>query len=83
MWECQWVNTRKRSDIKNPNRKLKWDLTQESVYKNISEGNLFGIVECDVSVPDNFWLRSYFAEMQPIFKKANISREDIGEFMYA
>ena len=49
--------------------------------KNIVDGNLFGIVECDISVPDH--LRTYFTEMQPIFENANISRDDIGEFMYS
>ena len=56
-------------------------MTQQKGMKNIVEGNLFGIVECDISVPEH--LKTYFAEMQPIFKNANISRDDIGEFMYS
>jgi hypothetical protein len=44
------------------------EMTQQQVLKNIVDGNLFGIVECDISVPDH--LRTYFAEMQPIFKNA-------------
>ena len=55
-------------------------MTRQNGLENV-EGNLFGIVECDISVLEH--LRSYFAEMQPIFLNANISREDIGEFMYS
>ena len=54
---------------------------QQKVLENIVEGHLFGIVECNISVPEH--LRSDFAEMQPIFKNANISRDDISEFMYS
>ena len=68
-------------DSKFPNCNPKWEMTQQQVLKNIVDGNLFGIVECDISVPDH--LRTYFAEMQPIFKNANISRDDIGELMYS
>ena len=87
MWECQWLNMRTSPDIKHfidskfPNCNPKWEMTQQQVLKNIVDENLFGIVECDISIPDH--LRTYFAEMQPIFKNANISRDDIGEFMYS
>ena len=87
MWECRWLNMRTSPDIKQfldskfPNCNPKWEMTQQQVLKNIVDGNLFGIVECDILVPDH--LRTYFAEMQPIFKNANISRDDIGEFMYS
>ena len=87
MWECQWLHMRTSPDIKHildskfPNCNPKWEMTQQQVLKNIVDGNLFGIVECDMSVPDH--LLTYFAEMQPIFKNANISRDDIGEFMYS
>ena len=86
MWECKWKKMRTSPDVKHildskfPNRNAKWEMTQQKVLENSVEGNLFGIVECDISVPEH--LRSYFAEMQPIFKNANISRDDIGEFMY-
>ena len=42
-------------------------------------GTLFGMVECDVRVPDN--LREYFAEMQPVFKNTMVTRDDIGPYM--
>ena len=37
------------------------------------------MVECDVCVPEE--LQDYFSEMQPVFKNASITRDDIGPFM--
>ncbi len=37
------------------------------------------MVECDVSVPEE--LQDYFSEMQPVFKNASVTRDDIGPFM--
>ena len=37
------------------------------------------MVECDVRVPVE--LQDHFAEMQPIFKNAMVTRDDIGTFM--
>ena len=45
----------------------------------VREGSLFGMVECDIEVPDP--LRPYFAEMTPIFKNIKVSHENIGEPM--
>ena len=85
MRECEWKKMRTSPDIKHfldskfRNRNLKWEMTKQQVWETIFEGNLFGIVECDSSDPEHLW--TYFAEMQPILKNANISRDDIGEFM--
>ena len=38
-----------------------------------------GMIECDVRVPEQ--LRAHFAEMQPVFKTVNITRDDLGPFM--
>ena len=37
------------------------------------------MVECDVRVPEE--LQDYFSEMQPVFKNASVTRDDIGPFM--
>ncbi len=37
------------------------------------------MVECDVRVPSE--LRAHFTEMQPIFKNATVTRDDIEPFM--
>ena len=73
MWECDWKRERD-----TPPRQ-KWNMTQQQIIAAVVDGTLFGMVECDVRVPDN--LREYFAEMQPIFKNTTVTRDDIGSFM--
>ena len=73
MWECDWKRER------DPPPRQKWKMTSHSIIAAVIDGTLFGMVECDVRVPDN--LREYFAEMQPIFKNATVTRDDIGPFM--
>ena len=59
---------------------LRWNAQHHDTTVNaIRNGTLFGMVECDIDVPEH--LRDYFAEMQPIFKNAFVSRSDIGSFM--
>ena len=68
MWEC----TRKL-EAKQPHRP-KWTMTQNEILTAVIDGTLFGMVECDVRVPDN--LREHFAEMQPIFKNTTVNRDE-------
>ena len=73
MWECQWK--RESKALPRP----KWKMTQQQIITAVVDGTLFGMVECDVRVPSE--LRAHFAEMQPIFKNATVTRDDIGPFM--
>ena len=73
MWECTWKRER------DPPRREKWNMTQSKMLAAVIDGTLFGMVECDIHVPDN--LREHFAEMQPIFKNTTVTRDDIGPFM--
>ena len=73
MWECDWKRER------DPPPRQKWKMTQNEILTAVIDGTLFGMVECDVRVPDN--LREYFAEMQPVFKNVTVTRDDIGPFM--
>ena len=73
MWECDWKRER------DPPPRQKWKMTSHSIIAAVIDGTLFGMVECDVRVPDN--LLEYFAEMQPIFKNTTVTRDDIGSFM--
>ena len=54
-------------------------MTQQQIIAAVVDGTLFGMIECDIRVPSE--LRAHFAEMQPIFKKATVTRDDIGPFM--
>ena len=73
MWECTWKRER------DPPPRQKWKMTQQQIITAVVDGTLFGMVECDVRVPSE--LRAHFAEMQPIFKNATVTRDDIGPFM--
>ena len=73
MWECQWKRER------DPPRRQKWGMTQQQIITAVVDGTLFGMVECDVRVPEH--LQDHFAEMQPVFKNVTVTRDDIGPFM--
>ena len=82
MWECEWKEIRKEPDVKSflaPARRQKWKMTQQQIITAVVDGTLFGMVECDVRVPEH--LQDQFAEMQPIFKNVTVTRDDIGPFM--
>ena len=73
MLECTW-----KLEAKQPHRQ-KWNMTQQQIITAVVDGTLFGMVECDVRVPEH--LQDHFAEMQPVFKNVTVTRDDIGPFM--
>ena len=82
MWECEWKEVRNESDVKTfltPSSRPRWTMTQQQILSAVVDGTLFGMVECDICVPEE--LQDYFSEMQPIFKNAMVTRDDIGTFM--
>ena len=84
MWECEWKgkriesNTKRLIDAEFPRRSSR-RMTQQQILAAVVDGTLFGMVECDVRVPEE--LQDYFSEMQPVFKNASVTRDDIGPFM--
>ena len=87
MWECDWRRLKKTSSHVQQFRNTKFrrpldhykTLTEAQILRAIRNESLFGVVECDIRVPDS--LKPEFAEMPPIFKNTNVSRDDIGEYM--
>ena len=87
MWECQWCRIKKTNPQVQQFLNSKFNrlldhhktLTQDQILSAIRNESLFGVVECDVRVPDA--LKPKFTEMSPIFKNIEISREDIGQHM--
>ena len=86
IWECEYRQMRKYDHALSaflsehfPPPILRHGATQEQLLSAIQEGNLFGFVVCDINVPEH--LKEQFAEMCPIFKNINISRDDIGNVM--
>ena len=54
-------------------------MSENEVLSKITEGEIFGVVECDIHVPEG--KKDKFSEMCPIFKNVDIPFEAIGEHM--
>lgn len=54
-------------------------LTEKQILEGVQNGSIFGVIECDLHVPDN--LRDRFKDFQPIIKSANVTIDDIGDHM--
>ena len=68
---------RKEGDVKTD-----WNtICDADIIQAIKRGALFGMIQCDIEVPDRDGLRDYFSELTPIFKNTKISRADIGAHM--
>ena len=92
MWECEWRrlkarDPRIRAFLKKRSLQSSYtspfdrdqEIDDKSIIEAVKNEKLFGLVQCDVEVPEG--LREHFSEMQPIFKNADISKNDIGDFM--
>jgi hypothetical protein len=58
---------------------ISYDLKQ--LKKDILYNELFGFVQVDIETPEDLNFKRKNSEMTPIFKNAEISFEDIGEYM--
>ena len=56
-------------------------LSEKQILSAITKGFLFGVIECDIRVPEA--LKQKFSEIPPIFKNVAICQEDIGPYMQA
>ena len=86
IYECEWMARVKtdqgvQSFIHTRQRPLrkKRSLSVDQIVRAIREDTLFGVIECDIHVPEH--LLDHFAEMPPIFKNCNVGKEDIGDHM--
>ena len=53
--------------------------TESELLEEIVADNIFGVAECDVSVPDD--LKHKFSQFPPVFKNVNVSINDVGPYM--
>ena len=89
MWECDWRamvgdDAEKKRFLAVLFRSL-YPRLQDGVTLNrwierIKDGSFFGLVECDIVVPEH--LKDKFSEMSPIFKNTVVGREQLGEEMH-
>ena len=54
-------------------------MTEDQILAAVLNDQLFGALEVDLHIPDH--LKPTFAEMSPIFKNVEVSRDDIGDHM--
>ena len=66
-------------------------VSEEKILKGITNNSLFGVIECDISIPEQ-WTKivpqkttlqpkQYFEEMCPLFCNVDVKFADIGEHM--
>ena len=83
MWEFEGWNLYKTTTcVKEHLREsfpYKRPLREQSLLEQIRSGKLFGYVQCDNEVPEEF--KEKFANFPPIFKNTNVGRHDIGSLM--
>ena len=91
IWECEWEKEKKKTTTRQIQESLqnsgrlypesaysKSKTSQQEVIASMKSGEFFGIGKVDIRVPDK--LRWYFAIFPPIFKKAKISINDVGDY---
>ena len=86
LWECEWKETRRDPDVKKcldaafPRRcHARWTMTSQQILRGVRDGTIFGLIECDVSVPVT--LHAHFSEMQPVFKNIRLTCDDLGPIL--
>ena len=86
IWECEYKNMRKTDENfkdfrfsykQEPN--CRSGMSVEQIISSIRSDTLFGVVRCDIRVPDD--KKEKFSEMCPVFKNVDIPFDCIGEHM--
>ena len=92
MWECSWDKLLKQNELAKkiskdpffqntfiPKSDKNGPLSEQDMLKAIQKDKIFGFVICDVSTPDH--LKPKFNEFPLVFKHAQITLDNCGEFM--
>ena len=86
IWDCEWEKIIENEQIaqniisqRKQKKSQNLEFTEDKLIEHIQNNKIFGIIECDIYVPNN--MKKYFRELTPIFKNVNISIDDIGENM--
>ena len=80
MWECRFKQLKLNipQTYYTPTESLV-RLTKRQILEAIEDDLLFGLITCDLHVPDH--LKTYFEELTPIFKNVDVTMGDIGPTM--
>ena len=83
MWECAWwIPYKTDAPVKSYlriNFPYKRPLSGEQLLQGITDGRLFGYVQCDFELPED--LQDYFSNFRPVFKNPVLGRNDIGDLI--
>ena len=82
LWECKWWRFNKTTSNVTLNIRENFSprsLTEHQLLEGIKKGKLFGYVQCDVEVPENF--RANFANFPPIIRNTLVSKNDFDDLM--
>ena len=84
VWECQWQEWTKTNKYEAKNfRTVHFPyiplLSCDKLPQNIFNGELFGVVDCQLEVP--LHLRAKFEKFPPVFRNRDASINDIGDHM--
>ena len=86
-WECDWRHSvESNQSIKNfvscfekKQNFKRTKINEADLLSQIGSGQLFGVIECDLSVPDED--KDRCANFPPLFKNTDVDRDSIGEYM--
>lgn len=78
LWEYAWKEAKKDPAVKRC-LDAAFPVMQQQMLAAVRDATLFCLIECDVHVTEK--LHAGFAEMQPVFKNASVTRDDLGPFM--
>ena len=63
LWECEWKEMRRDPAVKKcldaefPRRRhARWTMTLQQILSGMSAGTVFGMIECDICVPEELRL---------------------------
>jgi hypothetical protein len=83
IWECEFrMEMEKCSEMKDyitSKYPKKWPIGEKRLIEKIRQGRAFGIVECDIEVPES--LKSHFAAFPPSFKNTVVTRKHLSPRM--
>jgi len=82
MWECDFkaLHLTIPTTYYTPTEALV-RLEQRAIIQAVEDELIFGLVTCDIHVPD--LLKPYFEDLTPIFKNTTVTIDDIGPTMQA
>ena len=88
IWECEFDHMKQtKPDVKHYCETLdfiidkRYKISEETIKRDVMSGKIFGMVECDLTLPESLRNKPEHREFQMIIKHAQMSREDIGPNM--